>query len=511
MLIADQYCRFDSKRISIFPIPTTGNYDLLGCRALSFLPMPTIHSFFSARSFFVLLAAFYSCRLMAAEWTYDWSLDRVPTAEICPLLYGKTWAYSVQIDDSPVTTRSVALDFFANYQYSDAPPGVDNGNLRPFVGDAAVFLYVLGANDSYLQPEQLREMTDAGWGIANHSYFHRGRTWGNPPEILSEEELRADLFWSQSIIAHDFGDGRAPSHFVYPNGYQDYKTVFDEFGIISGSSYAAKGGVRLLDPNTEIKLLSRAYLDEGRWKSAGQGDPLFMFPMGGEVVPGLLQIDFTHGIDKNPYSENRERWKDRMDHIASDYGAQGDDSVWSAPTEAVIHYVEAAKEAKVEISENHLRVILPDSAPGSPLTVRLEGIPESTVLPQPEGGLLYRDGSTVWITTPMLGLPGADMPEPAIVSIYEGPVGKKEFEEPVDLAGVQVFHRGSASDPIEVKVLLTLEDGSLHEMEPQIIHKSWSNGYLLFNLLPESESLRVVAIDVPQKPILKTMRVWAVE
>lgn len=63
----------------------------------------------------------------------------------------------------------------------------------------------------------------------------------------------------------------------------------------------------------------------------------------------------------------------------------------------------------------------------------------------------------------------------------------------------------------EIEPLLTLEDGSTHRMDSQTIHKSWSNGNLLFNRLPNEESLRITAIEVPARPILQNMRVWAVE
>lgn len=450
-------------------------------------------------------------RLMSVEWNYDWSLDEVPAAEIEPLLYGKQWAYAVQIDDNPVEIRTVALEFFAGYQFTDAPPGIDGGRPKPFVGDAAVFLYVLGANSSYLDADQIVELLNAGWGLSNHSYFHRGRTWGDPPEILTDEELREGLFWSQSIFAHDFGNGRAPTHFVFPNGYLDFRRFFDEFGILSGSSYAAAGGVNLFDPTTEVELLSRANLDEGRWKSTGQDDPLFMFPMGGEVVPGLLQIDFTHGMSEDPNSDTIRRWKARMDHIAGKYGAGGDDSVWCAPVSSIIHYRKAAVAAELKFSEDGLSVRLPDEAPGSPLTVRVKGVPEPVELPVPEGGVLYRKGETVWITTPMLGKPGTAPPKPMISSLYSGPVGKREFAEPIELAGVQVFHRGNAKEPKEIELVLTLEDGRSRLIGPEIIKSGWSNGYLLFSLLPNEESVRVKAIEVPKMPILKTMRVWGVE
>lgn len=90
----------------------------------------------------------------------------------------------------------------------------------PLVGSLALFPYCLGANPTILNFDQVREICSPGWAVANHSYAHKGRTWGDPPEILTREQIREDLFWSQTLFAHELG--RAPTHFVYPNGYLGY-------------------------------------------------------------------------------------------------------------------------------------------------------------------------------------------------------------------------------------------------------------------------------------------------
>lgn len=468
----------------------------LPLRGLRWLPM------FSAA---VLTA---TSALHAAEWSYSWPDASTPQGSVSPFLYGKSWAYCIEIDDNPATLASFAVDFFAHYQYTDAPPGVPGGTPRPFVGNAAIIVGSIGANSTNLNPDSIREIISKGWGVANHGYSHIGRTWGNPPEILTNEQIREELYWSQAILAYDYGNGRAPTHFIYPNGYTDYLKYFAEFGFFSGSLVGGSGGRDLSTEKLNLRLLSRAYLDEGRW--AKSDAPLADFPEGGPK-PGLLQIDFTHKTDPNPQSPNQQRWKQRMEIISSRFGKDGDDSLWSAPVERVVHYALASQKATLQVEAGRLTVKLPEDAPGTPLTIRLEGIPESTPLSPPEGGLLYRQGRTVWLTTPLLGQPGTATPQPAIHREFSGPVGLHTFDTPTLLAGVEIYHIGRLETETPVEVILTMADGSQEALTPKMLEAKWSNGRLLFSLLPNRPAALVKSIEVPEKPTLKTMDLWIIK
>lgn len=380
----------------------------------------------------------------------------------------------------------------------------------PVVGGAALFAYVIAANHSYLSPQTIRELLAKGWGITNHSYSHIGRSWGNPPEILTSEQIREELYWSQSIFAHDYGEGRAPTHFVYPNGYTGYAQLFGEFGLLSASHVGGPGGCNMLDEKTVLTSMPRAYLDEGPWSGKNNDTPLHQFPKDGPQ-PGHLQIDFTHGNNPDPESANQKRWKARMDHISARYGKDGDDTMWSAPVQSVIHYTLARRKASVAVKDGVLKVTLPDDAPGSPLTIRLEGIPEATQMPAPQGGaLLYRKGTTVWITTPFLGKPGTAAPEPRIRRDFTGPAGTHEFASPVQMAGVQLYHIGKPEAETEVRILLTLADGTTQTLGPKILKAAWGNGNLLFPVLPHRAPLSVKKIEVSSARELKRMDVWVV-
>ncbi|WP_309383766.1 PA14 domain-containing protein [Cerasicoccus frondis] len=444
----------------------------------------------------------------ASDWTYQWNLTSTPDAEITPLLYDKKWAYTVEIDDTPSLIASLAEGLLAGYEYTDAPPGVSGGNRHSFVGTAAVYVYVLGANSTYLNPETLQDTLDAGWGVANHSYFHRGRTW-EPPEILTEEEIREDLYWSQTVLAHDFGGGRAPVHFVYPNGYMGYQDYLNEFGMLSASRVGGSAERHLYVPDMNYLDLSRAYLDDGYWVGSGGGGITYSLVNPDEVTPGYLQIDFTHGISPAG-SDNHSRWVSRLDYIESNYGASGQDNLWSAPVGDVVSYVNAAQVATLLVDKNLLQVSLPDDAPGSRLTIRIDGISPTTNLPAPDGGLLYRSGSTVWITTPLIGEPGSAPPKPTPTIAYEGAVEKQTFDEAVWLAGVQLMHSGSSTAGQQFEVLLTLENGETQEIYSNALKGGWSNGSCLASLLPNGSPVKVTGVEVTPNSILKGMRVWTV-
>jgi hypothetical protein len=145
----------------------------------------------------------------AATWQYSWTPaagESTPKAEVCPLKYGKTWAYAVEIDDNPASTLTVSQPLLARYSWNDAPPGVAGGKHRPFVGTAAIVLGGINTgNSTRLSLEQINELKKNGWGIANHSYWHTGNHW-DKSKFLKPEEFQRELFWSQALFAHLVGE-----------------------------------------------------------------------------------------------------------------------------------------------------------------------------------------------------------------------------------------------------------------------------------------------------------------
>jgi peptidoglycan/xylan/chitin deacetylase (PgdA/CDA1 family) len=203
-----------------------------------------------------LAAAMTTITAQAADWSWQWPAtpgDAAPQVQVCHFKYGKDWAYAVEIDDGPLCALTAGQPLLANYQFTDAPPGVPGGKPVPFVGGVGVIVTCLGTtNLSILQFDQLHKLQDAGWDILNHSYYHIGHSYGNPPEILTPAQLRRDLFWSQTVLGTEVGLGqnRAPTHFIYPNGYMDFQKY------LTACTAAAASAARARRPSTPPRPIS---------------------------------------------------------------------------------------------------------------------------------------------------------------------------------------------------------------------------------------------------------------
>ena len=461
------------------------------------------------------VALLLSCSaVQAAEWKYAWKIPSAQpalSATVCPFLYGKNWGYAFEIDDGPVEVRTFTAGFFAGYQWNDAPPGVSGGRDHPIVGSVAVIGCAVGANSTLLSWDQIKELLDMGWGVANHSYYHLGHTWGDPPRLLSREELREDLFWSQAMIGRKTGLGRAPTHMVYPNGYPAYSDYFEEFGLRSGSLVCGPGGRNFSDPKFDLKMIDRTFMDEGNWNTWMKSEPMAGFPEDGGPVPNdQLILDFTHSISSDPQTPNYQRWQKRMETIVSRYGKTGSNDFWNAPAEQIINYKLAADKAEIHVDGNGITVRLPDDIPGSALTLQINNVPPNAVLAPPEGGVLYQKGSTVWLTTPVIGKPGSPLPDPSIKCIFKGPAGEYAFEKPEKLAGVLVKHFGQGEELL-VKAEVEGPDGKTETMATYTLPNAWANGTILLPALPNKPAPLVKKVTVTQDKRINEMEVWVVE
>ncbi len=450
---------------------------------------------------------------VAASWTHQWKPapnEKQVQVTVAPLKYDKKWAYAIELDDGDVSTSQMAPEFFSQFQFTDAPPGLPGGKTMPVVGSLALFLYRVGINSAYVDLEQTREIVDKGWAVANHSYAHKGRTYGDPPEILTPEEIKTDHFWSQTLWEHEMG--QAPSHFVYPNGYIGYAEFLNEFGLVSGSRAAGTGGVNLENMGEDFSSIPRCYLDEGAWANGhGKGDPMASFPKDGPVEGDLI-IDFTHAISSDPESPNQKRWKERLTSIVTDYGAGGRDEFWSAPTQEVIAYWRAAKAAAVQATPGSLTVTIPDELPGTPLTIRMEGVPEATEIPVPEGGSLYRKGTTVWLTTPMIGKPGAPSQNPVVKRIYKGePQPSIVLDSPQRIAAVRVRQHGNPTPEGVLTVNITTPAGTVQEFGTQPQRTTFMSGFHLFASTPTKEAPLAASVEPHFDPSIKEVEIWALD
>lgn len=443
----------------------------------------------------------------AAVWETIWTGDQTaPTVEISPLKYGKTWAYAVEIDDQPVSTVTVAKPLLANYFYSDAPPGVAGGKARPFVGTAALYLLKLDTgNPTVLNGEQLKELRAGGWGFANHSYWHTGNHW-DKTKALSPADFRRELFWSQVLWPVLVGEGRAATHFVFPNGDPNYGPYLKEFGLHSGSRVGGKAG-KLPGEAAGWLDFTRGYLDEGVW--AKEGVVLKDFPKD-DALAGRVVIDFTHGIEADPNSANHTRWQKRLEHIAKTWGRDGDDSLWNAPTDEIVAYDLASKSAKITAEKGKIRVELPDEMPGSALTLHFKNWNPAAKLAVPNGATFYQKGAEAWLTTPVIGKVGANSPSPHLERIYSGKVKTVTLEEPRKIAGVRVLQRGGAKADFALSLELVGAAGTTNLVPPEkaVLGAQWGTWHL-FSTWPDREAIAASEVRVNADASLKAMEVWA--
>jgi hypothetical protein len=356
-------------------------------------------------------------------------------------------------------------------------------------------------------------MLSKGWGVMNHSVDHRGRSWGEGG-VLSDSEIRDDAFWSQAILAAGLPGGRAPTGAVYANGYTDYNRhgALAAVGItiatrVSGSSPrdTRSGAVLWLDFN-------RAYLDEGAWTDGGKREaPMHDFPGADGAGPeaNSLVIDFTHVIEQKADSVNQQRWRTRLKTIAEKWGAGGTDSLWCAPTAEVADYAIAAKAATITVTPGKISVSLPDTLPGSALTLRLTGISPKAKLVAPEGGTLYRLGDALYVTSPLIGVAGAAAPMPHLMKVYDGPATSVDFVKPMAVAGVTLTVFGSPAAPVTYHVIAKTATGP-QSIGERTLEAKWTVGSQLCPLIPSKPAVTATGIDFQSVAEVKRMTVWAV-
>ena len=444
----------------------------------------------------------------STTWKYTWkpvSQETAPTVTVCPLKYDKMWAYAVEIDDGPISAFTVTQPLLEQYFYSDAPPGMHGGKAMPFVGGVGVMVIRVDAkNATFVNWEQLHTLQQKGWGIINHGYWHSGNSW-DPNGGLTAEGFRNELFWSQAFLAVKMKGGRSASHFIYPNGYMEYKNYLKEFGLISGSRVAGKSH-NLADPTLDLKDLDRNYLDESVW--AKPGDVMAGFPA--QPKPSDLIIDFTHGMDPDSTSPNNIRWHERLKNIAGLYGRTGKDNMWCASTPEIVEYSLAAHAVKVQPQKGEVTLSLPSTAPGSSITFKMKGINAKSEIMAPSGGAMYRKGDEVWITTPVIGVAEAAAPNPHIKRIYEGPVKDVTLEAPAHIAGIRVLQFGEMQADYKLNIGLVTPEGKTVPFVSTALKSDWGT-WLLYPTVPNHPAPMVKGITINSAQGLLKMEIWAVE
>lgn len=448
----------------------------------------------------------------AADWSFQWTPgagEAAPTVQVCNFKYGKDWAYTVEIDDGPATVLTNAQPLLAQYKFTDAPPGVSGGTALPFVGGVSVIAAAVNTpNYTNMTWSNLRTLQSQGWAVLNHSYSHIGQSYA-PVVNLSAAQVRRELFWSQALFGTELGGTtkRTPTHFVYPNGYMGYQPYLGEFGLQSASRVGGS------DPSNGMAYaanatwtdLSRSNLDGTGW-TAMSGFPTGSGPAAGQVV-----IDFTHNIDATG-TANQTLWSQRLGTIAGTYGQAGSNNVWSAPSGDIYEYAAARKQASVAAQTGKVTLSLPDSLAATPLTLKLTGVQPDAVLTAPVGGLVYRQGTTAWITTPGVPTPGALMAQLNVERIYSGAMKNVTFGKNVTIAAVRVCQFGGVTSGFKLRLDAQLPAGGSQNLVPagqDTLADAWGS-WLLFDQVPNSTGVVANALNVTTDNALQQMEVWAV-
>ncbi len=449
-----------------------------------------------------------------AEWSWTWTPaagDPLPSALITTFKYDKQWAYAVEFDDGPKWVRHFAVPFLASYGFTDAPPGVAGGRRLPFVGSVAAIIASTGFNSANVDWNDLRAMREAGWGVMNHSFDHRGYHW-DAKGRLDDRAVAEDAFWSQALFAAGLPDGRAPTGAVYANGYADYNRhdALAKVGIAIATRVGGSSTRDVTSPHVRWLDFPRNYLDDGVWVNDG-GAPMAQFP-GAEAdgpAPGSLVIDFTHGIEQKAESANQQRWRSRLETITTRWGAGGSDRLWCAPTAEIADYVIAAKAAIVRITPGRLSISLPDDVPGSALTLRLRGIGAQAAVTAPVGGALYRQNGDVVLTTPLIGRAGAPPPAPTLIAIYDGKPVSTTFAIPARIAGVVLGIGGCPAVDSTWSLALKTASGEQPIGSRTLVAGKWVVGAQLCPLVPSAEPILASGITVSGTPEVQRMVVYA--
>lgn len=471
-----------------------------------------------------LTAALLPCTGACKDTRWVWeSTELAAVAEsvvVEPLKFGKSWAYALEFDDGGIFARDVAESMLTRFGFTDAPPGVPGGRTMPFVASLAIYPLVIdGGNNEFLNWEHIRALQAKGWGVSNHSYWHTGNHW-EPENFLDEAQMRRELFWSQGVFSHFLSDGhKILRHFVYPSGDSRYRPFLAEYGL-NTTSVAFKDGNLLtvtpavVDVDSNSVLTNRNNMDAGAWDKRS-GDDMDSFPQP-RPEPGAFVLDFTHGMGKAG-GPNALRWERRLGQISSQFGAEGDDSLWCGSTAEIMAYQAVATRARAGVDKGGIFVEVPEGSCESPLTLRIRlGRPLDSSLLVPPGALVYRRGTEIWVTTPPLGSDAT--PEFLRAKpVHAGPFHEKiVLPTAIRLAGVRLLQNGNPGDDFVPDISWVAKDGSQGRVPVENILK-WSpmksrwGHWLLFPIVPDQPAPEVVELSFSPSPYFKGVELWSVE
>ncbi len=297
------------------------------------------------------------------------------------LKYNKKMAYSITFDDQYMSQYSNVFPFFRGGKVSASwqdvwgcDQGADGstypglfftdgcGNDIAFHAQLAIFGNSVGACNGYLTANQIKEMYNAGWDVANHSWDHDDSPSDGPDR---DWECTNNQTYLKGLT------GIPPIGFVIPSGDSSYKGHIFTHGIKMSSSSVYGGDAGHWDAEKQVDSLTSSDLQEVK-----QVRCFYMGESSGNMISAFDGTaskcdDSNHYWRHEGFHEigNQNLWgigeiwsdfKTYLQHIESSYGKSGNDSVWVAGQRQVYEYlvVRETSEMQTDLSGSTLTITL---------------------------------------------------------------------------------------------------------------------------------------------------------
>lgn len=305
------------------------------------------------------------------------------------LYNNKKWAYSFTFDDGYRTIYTVGAPVLAE---------------RGYKGGVAInpgFFGTSDPNDSYLVWSEVDAIRSTyGWSIFNHSQNHVGSGYSLIGCSDPTYNLNTEVKPVNDAANPRFTDGYKITHYVYPFNDMPYEPCLRTSGLaLSAESVTGDQYVDTMIPETgddwgtnvgRFKLRRHQFYGTdintfNGWASGAAND----------TNGTRWLISFTHAVTPGSavppsiYFTNEATLRSHMTYIYTNFGEGGNNSMWFAPTDEVMHYL---------LTREYTTLARVSVTPVTPVTLTPTYTPTVTVSPTPSNTPTLTRTSTVTAT-----------------------------------------------------------------------------------------------------------------